>query len=100
MGDRHISRKLKGKVLNACITPAYLYGLDTMATTEKQERLQVCENSWERRIAGVKRIDKRRMEALMEEVGVRESHKEAGEELAKMGWTCGKNGRGMIDEES
>ena len=33
-----------------------------------------------RRIAGVKRIDKRRMEELREEVGVRESHEEADEE--------------------
>ena len=24
MGDRHISQKLKGKVLNSCITPAYI----------------------------------------------------------------------------
>ena len=37
-GDgRHISRKLKGKVLNWCITPAYLYGLETMAMTETSE---------------------------------------------------------------
>ena len=59
MGDRHMSRKLKGKDLNSCITPAYLYGLETMAMTEKQqERLQVCENNWVRRTEGVKRIDK------------------------------------------
>ena len=40
------------------------------------------------------------MEELREEVGVRESHKEAGEEPTKVGWTRGKNGRGTIDEES
>ena len=34
------------------------------------------------------------------EVGVKESDEEAGEEPAKVGWTCGKNGRGTIDEES
>ena len=28
----------------------------------------------------------------------RESYEEAGEEPAKVGWTCGKNGRGMVDE--
>ena len=33
MGDRHISRK----VLNSCITPAYLYDLETMAMAEKQQ---------------------------------------------------------------
>ena len=43
MGDRHVSRKLKGKVLSSCITPAYL---ETMVMTEKQqEKLQVCENN-------------------------------------------------------
>ena len=31
---------------------------------------------------------------------MRESHEEAGEETAKVGWTCGKNGRGTVDEES
>ena len=30
MSDRHISKKLKGKVLGACVTPAMLYGLDTL----------------------------------------------------------------------
>ena len=74
MGDRHISRKLKGNILNSCITPAYLDGLEIMAMTEKQqERLQVCENNWVRRIVGVKRIDKRRMEEMREEVGMKES---------------------------
>ena len=53
-----------------------------------------------RRIAGVKIIDKGRTEELTEEIGVKESHKEAGEEPAKVGWTGGKNGRGTIDEES
>ena len=72
MGDRHISGKLKGKVLNSCTTPVYLYGLETMAMTEKQqERLELYENNWVGRIAGVKRIDKRRMEELREEAGVR-----------------------------
>ena len=74
----------------------------------QQEKVQVCTNNWVRWIVGVKRIDKRRMEELREEVGVRESHEEAGgresheeagEEPAKVGWTCGKNGRGTIDEE-
>ena len=74
MGDRHITRDLKGKVLNSCITPAYLYGMETTAMSEKQQmKLHVCENSWVRRIAGVKRIVKRRMEELREEVGVKES---------------------------
>ena len=70
-------------------------------TEKQQERLQVCENNWVRRIEGVKRIDKRKKGGV--EGGSwceRESHKEAGEESAKVGWKCGKNGRGTIDEES
>ena len=43
MADRKISRKLKGKVL-MCVTPAYLYDLETVALTgRQQQRLQVCE---------------------------------------------------------
>ena len=30
----------------------------------------------------------------------RESHEDAGENPAKVGWTRGKNGRGPVDEES
>ena len=59
VGDRHISQKLKGMMLGSCITPAHLYDLETMAMTEKpQDKMQVCENNWVRRNAGVKGIDK------------------------------------------
>ena len=34
MSDRQISKKLKGKVLGACVTPAMLYGLETLEKTE------------------------------------------------------------------
>ena len=40
---------------------------------KQKEKLQVCENNWVRKIAGVKRIDKRRMVKLKVEDGVRES---------------------------
>ena len=71
MSDRHISKKLKGKVLGACVTPAMLYGIETLPVSEKhQHRLQVCENNWVRRIGGVKRVDRRRMDELREEVGI------------------------------
>ena len=32
------------------------------------------------------------MEELREEIGVKEFQEEAGEELIKVGWTCGLNG--------
>ena len=51
MLDRTISKKLKEEVPRACITPACLYGLETVALTEQQQqKLQVCENNWVRRI--------------------------------------------------
>ena len=71
VSERPISKKLKGKVLGACVTPAMRYGLETLPVSEKhQHRLQVCENNWVRRIAGVKRVDRRRMDELREEVGI------------------------------
>ena len=42
MGERRIPHKRKGKVLNSCFTPAYMYSLETMALTEKhQEKWQI-----------------------------------------------------------
>ena len=54
MADRRISNRLKGKVMSTCVTPACLYGTETLALTElQQQRLQVCENNWVRTIARV-----------------------------------------------
>ena len=50
---------------------AYLYCLETVTLIERQQqRLQICENNWVRRIAEVKRVDIRRMEELREDIGV------------------------------
>ena len=65
---------LKGKVLMPCVTPAYLYGLETVELTERQQqRLQLCKNNWVRRIVEVKRVDRRRMDELREKIGVQMS---------------------------
>ena len=70
--DRKISRKLKGKVLDSCVVPANTYGLETLALSElHQYKLQVCENNWIRRIAGVRRVERRKMKDLREEVGTK-----------------------------
>ena len=46
MADRRISKRLKGKVMSTCVTPACLYRTETLALTERQqESLQVCENT-------------------------------------------------------
>ena len=93
---------LKGKGLTKCITPAYLYVVDTMAMTEKQpERLKICENNWKkRRTVGVKRIDKRRMEELREEFGARKSLTWKMVRSRLMWTRRGKNGSVKIVEES
>ena len=52
--------------------PASTYGLETLSLSElDQHKLQVCENNWTRRIAGVKRVERRRMKDLREEVGTK-----------------------------
>ena len=69
---RKIFRKLKGKVLDSCVVPASTYALQTLALSElHQHKLQVFENNWIRRIAGVKRVGRRRMKDLREEVGTK-----------------------------
>ena len=71
MVDRRISKRLKGKDMSTCVTPKCLYGTDTLAMTELlQQRLQVCEDNWVRKIARVTRADRRRMVELREETGV------------------------------
>ena len=56
-------------------------------TVKQQEKLQVCENYWVRRITRVKRTEKRRMEGLREEVGVREGlMRKLGRSRLK--WAC------------
>ena len=51
------------------MVPASTYGLETLALSElHQHKPQVCENWWIRKIAGVRRVERRRMKDLREEV--------------------------------
>ena len=60
-------QKTEGKVLDSCVVPASIYGLETLALSElEQHKLQLCENNWIRRIAGVKRVERRRRKYLRE----------------------------------
>ena len=62
MADWRISKTLKDKVMSTYVTPAFLYGTETLALTElQQQRLHVCENNWVRKIARVTRAERRRM---------------------------------------
>ena len=59
MADWRISKRLKGKVMSTGVTRACLYGTETSALTElQQQRLQVCEYNWVRKIARVARADR------------------------------------------
>ena len=74
MADRKISRTFKGKVLMLCVMTTYLFGLETVTLTERhKQRLRVCENNWVRKVSGVKRVDRRRMDELREDIGVQMS---------------------------
>ena len=88
MADRRISKRLKGKVMSTCVTPACLYGTETLALTELQEqRRQVCENNSksnegrEAKNGGVKGRDG----------SAEELDRETGEEQITMGWTRRKD---------
>ena len=60
--------------MSTCVTPACLYGTETLALTElQQQRLQVCENNWVRKIARVTRAERRTIVELREETGVQRS---------------------------
>ena len=65
-------KRLKGKVMNTCVTPACLHGTETLALTEmQQQRLVVGEINWVRKIAIVKRAARRRMLVLKESSNLR-----------------------------
>ena len=54
------------------MVPASTYGFETLALSElNQHKLQVCENNWIKRIAGVRRVERRGMKNLQEEVGTK-----------------------------
>ena len=96
MADRRISNRLKGKVMSTCGTPACLYGTETLALTElQQQRLQVCENKWVRKIARVTRADRRRMVELREETGVQRS---LTERLVRSRLQCAGHVERMADD--
>ena len=90
MADRRISKRLKGKVVSTCVTPACLYGTETLAMTElQQQRLQVCENNWVRKMAGVTRADvhEKNGGVMGRYRSVEELDRETGEEQSTVGRT-------------
>ena len=72
MWDRKLKKQLKGKVLEACVVPACIHGLGTLALTERQgEKMQIAENNWVRRICNVTQEYRRKLKELREEIGMK-----------------------------
>ena len=77
MWDRKLKKQLKGKVLEACVVPACIYGLGALALTERQqEKILIAENNWVRRICKVTQEDRRKMMELREEIGIKKKPKD------------------------
>ena len=61
--DRKLSTKVKGKMYNSVVRPTMLYGMETMAVTERQVgKMEVAELKMVRWALGVTRKDKIRNE--------------------------------------
>ena len=70
--DRKLEKQLKGKVLEACVVPACIYGLGTLALTKRHDdKMQIAENNWVRRICKATQVDRRKMKELREEIGMK-----------------------------
>ena len=81
------------RVMSTCVTPACLYGTETLALTELQQRLQVCENNWARKIARVKEGRQAKNGGVKGRDGsAEELDRETGEEQITVGWTRRKDG--------
>ncbi|TKR73976.1 hypothetical protein L596_021211 [Steinernema carpocapsae] len=60
LSSASVQMRLKRRLFNQCILPAMLYGCETWATTkEARKKLAVAQRRMERRMAGVRLIDKR-----------------------------------------
>jgi hypothetical protein len=61
MISKSVPMKIKRRYFNMCTVPALLYGCETWALTQKMERrLGVCQRAMERRMLGIRLIDKKR----------------------------------------
>ena len=100
MLDRNILKKLKRKVLRACVTQACLnLYLETVALTEQQQQLQGW--FWFCRITRTKRVDERRMNDLRKYVmQQKQFNRKIGEKQGEMGTPHGKDGCRHTSKES
>ena len=87
MWDRKLKKQLKGKVLEACVVTACIYGLGTLALTERQEeKMQIAEQNWVRRICKVTKEDRREMKELRGEIDMKKNHLKKKVAGSRMRW--------------
>ena len=84
--------KTKMQFMSTCVTPACLYGTETLAITEIPQMLQVCENNWVRQIARTTRADTRIMVVKGRDRSAEKLYRETGDEQTKVGRTRRKDG--------
>ena len=91
MADRRISKRLKGKVMSTCVTPACLYGTETLALTTTKAasvRKQLgTQNSKSNKGRQAKNGGVKGRDGSAEELD-----RETGEEQITVGWTRRKDG--------
>ena len=91
MTDQRISKRLKGKVMSICVTPACLNGnLGNDRTTTKAASVRKQLGTKNSKSRGLTRADRQRMVELREETGVQRS---LTERLARSRLTVGRTRR-------
>ena len=94
MADQRFSKRPKGKFMSTCVTLARLCVTETLALTELQHRLQVCENNWVRKNSKSNESRQAKNGGVKgRDGGVEELDRETDEEQITVGWTRRKDGR-------
>ena len=69
--DKEIPMCLKRKVFNQCINPTLTYGCQTWTLTkELVHKIEICQRKMERKILGIKQIDKIPNKTIREKTGI------------------------------
>ena len=100
MTDRRISKRLKGKVMSTYVTPAWLYGTETLALTEIQQTLHLSKNIWVRNKARVEGRQEKNGGVNGRDGSAEELVRVPGDEQAIVGRTRRNDGGRQTTEES
>ena len=98
--DRKLSAKIKGKMYKSVVRPTMLYGMETVAVTEKQMgKMEVAELKMVRWALGVTRKDKIRNEYVRGTAKIAKLRDKLRECEATLEWTCKKERRRLCGEK-